>query len=152
MSGKVLAMARRKASRAPMETVLAALIDEAGGLEGDLRGEDDERQVTLLTREGWEAASAELDRDLPWTTRRANILIEGVAVAGELDGVVRIGEAELVITGETAPCQRMDELAAGLRQALTPDWRGGVTCRVSRGGRVQAGDAVELAGKAPWRG
>ena len=149
MSGKVLAMARRKASRAPMETVLAALIDEAGGLEGDLRGEDDERQVTLLTREGWEAACAELGRDLPWTTRRANILIEGVTVAGELDGVVRIGEVELVITGETAPCQRMDELVAGLRQALTPDWRGGVTCRVSRGGRVRAGDAVELAGKAP---
>lgn len=149
MPGKVLAMARRKASRAPMEIVKAAAIGAADGLEGDARGTDDERQVTLLTREGWEAACAELGRDLPWTMRRANILIEGAAVAGRLDGVVRLGEAELVITGETAPCQRMDEQAPGLRQALTPDWRGGVTCRVSKGGRVRAGDAVELAEDAP---
>ena len=149
MPGRVLAMARRKASRAPMELVKGAGIGEADGLEGDFRGTPGERQVTLLTREGWEAACAELGRDLPWTMRRANILIEGVAVAGKFDRVVRIGEAELTITSETDPCQRMDEQAAGLRQALTPDWRGGVSCRVRKGGRVRVGDAVELTGEAP---
>jgi hypothetical protein len=37
------------------------------------------RQITVLAREAWEAAAAALgDPDLPWTVRRANLLVEGV--------------------------------------------------------------------------
>ncbi len=145
MSGTVLSIARRSASRAPMEEIEAAEVSVEAGVEGDLRGGPGDRQVTVLTREGWDAACAELGEDLPWTTRRANILIEGLRVEGRLGGTIRIGDLELSIAGETDPCARMEEQRTGLRRALTPDWRGGVTCRVARGGAVRVGDRVELA-------
>ena len=36
---------------------------------------------------------------------------------------------DLEVTGETDPCERMEEIQPGLFQALAPGWRGGVTCR-----------------------
>lgn len=144
MPGKVLGIARRSASRAPMEELAAADVSVEAGVEGDLRGGPGDRQVTVLTRESWDAACAELGGDLPWTTRRANVLIEGLRVEGRLGATVRIGEAELSITGETDPCARMEEQRAGLRRALASDWRGGVTCRVARGGAIRVGDPAEL--------
>jgi MOSC domain-containing protein YiiM len=147
MSGKVLGLARRAKSRAPMETMDAASVTVAAGIEGDSRGKPDARQVTVLTREAWEAACAELGQAPDWTTRRANILIEGLRVEGKPGRIIRIGEVELEITGETDPCNRMDEQVPGLRQALTPDWRGGVTCRVRHDGNIAVGDAVSLSGQ-----
>jgi MOSC domain-containing protein YiiM len=38
----------------------------------------------------------------------------------------------------------MDKQHEGLRKALTPEWRGGVACRVLRGGDVAVGDDVAL--------
>lgn len=145
MAGKVLAIARRAKSRAPMETISAATVTVASGVDGDSRGKPDDRQVTVLTREAWEAACADLGSAPPWTTRRANILIEGLRVEGKVGRTIRIGDLELEITGETDPCNRMDEQVHGLRQALTPDWRGGVTCRVRHDGAIAVGDAVTLS-------
>jgi len=144
MSGKVLGIARRARSRAPMETIQQARVTVEAGVEGDSRGAPGDRQVTVLTREGWKAACAELGRDVPWTTRRANILVDGLRVEGKLGRVIRIGTLELEITGETDPCSRMEQQVPGLRQALTPDWRGGVTCRVRREGTIRTGDSAIL--------
>lgn len=144
MHGKVLAIARRAASKAPMEELDTAHVSVEAGVEGDLRGEPGERQVTILTRESWHAACAEVGEELPWTTRRSNILIEKLRVEGKLDSRICIGDLELAITGETDPCNRMEEQVAGLRRALTPDWRGGVTCRVLKSGSIRVGDRVEF--------
>lgn len=127
-----------------METIDRAAVTVETGVEGDSRGSPGERQVTVLTRESWQGACDELGRNPSWTTRRANILIEGLRVEGKLGRTIRIGELELEITGETDPCNRMEEQVPGLRQALTPDWRGGVTCRVRRSGAIAVGDAVTL--------
>jgi len=145
MTGKVLGIARRAKSRAPMELIEAATVSLEAGVEGDSRGKPDARQVTVLTREAWDAACAELGKAPPWTTRRANILIEGLRVEGKLGRIIHIGDLQLEITGETDPCPRMEEQVTGLRQALTPDWRGGVTCRVHSTGRIAVGDAVSLS-------
>ena len=102
--GKVLAIARRNASRARMESLDRAQVSLDAGVEGDHRGTPGERQVTVLTRESWQAACAELGADLPWTTRRSNLLIEGLRVEGRLGQTIRIGDVELSITGETDPC------------------------------------------------
>jgi MOSC domain-containing protein YiiM len=129
-----------------MEEMTAASITAEAGVAGDARGNPDDRQVTVLTRESWQAACDELGKDIPWTTRRANILIEGLRVEGKLGRTIRIGNLALAITGETDPCSRMEEQVAGLRQALAPDWRGGVTCRVVSSGDIAVGDQVELEG------
>ena len=145
-AGRVLAIARRNRTRAPMETLDSTTITVAAGIDGDCRGALPKRQVTLLTREGWEAACAALGEDLPWTTRRANILVEGLALAATEGRTVHIGDVALRITGETDPCVRMEEQAAGLREALAPEWRGGVTCEVTHGGAIAVGDGARLEG------
>jgi MOSC domain-containing protein YiiM len=38
----------------------------------------------------------------------------------------------------------MDIQQDGLRKALKPDWRAGVSCRVLAGGKIKVGDAVRL--------
>lgn len=144
MTGTILAIARRDRTRGPMETLEHASITVAAGVDGDVRGQLRGRQVTVLTREGWDAACNALGKPLPWTTRRANILVEGLALPQEAGATIRIGDVALRITGETDPCSRMEEQAAGLRDALAPDWRGGVTCEVTHGGEIAVGDAAQL--------
>ena len=126
-----------------------AEVTATGGVAGDLRGRPGRRQVTVLSMEAWQAACADLGRELPWTTRRANLLVTGVDLAAVNHGppegrVLRIGPVELEVTGETAPCERMDEACPGLRAALSGAGRGGVTCRVLRGGEISPGAAVRL--------
>lgn len=146
--GKVLGIARRGRTRAPMETLDAVDVSVETGVQGDIRGSLRDRQVTVLARESWDAACEHLGRTLPWTVRRANILVEGLQLTGEVGKTIRIGDLELLVTGETDPCSRMEEQAEGLRDALLPDWRGGVTCRVTRSGAIRVGDRADIGGSA----
>lgn len=145
MSGTVRGLARRAATRAPMELLEETTISVEAGVDGDARGGLRGRQVTVLCQESWDAACRDLGREIPWTTRRANILVEGLDLADSAGKTLAIGEATFAITGETDPCQRMDEQTQGLTAALAPDWRGGVTCRVIQAGAVRVGDGVELS-------
>ncbi|MBK7976962.1 MAG: hypothetical protein IPK07_28115 [Deltaproteobacteria bacterium] len=90
------------------------------GLDGNVIGRPGRRQITILTREGWEAALREIGRTAPWTTRRANVLVEGLDLAGQVGRRLSIGEALLEITGEATPCRRMDAQVPGLADAR---WR-----------------------------
>lgn len=142
--GEVIAIAYREKPRAPMQTVSQSQITLEAGLSGDCRGTAQGRQVTVLTEEGWQAACAELGEELPWTTRRANILVRGVDLTDRVGTRLKVGEAVLVITDECDPCSVMEKARKGLRRALMPGWRAGATCRVARAGRVQVGDEAEL--------
>ena len=138
---RLLAIAVRRRSRGAMQELAAAAVTREGGVADDFRGRSGRRQVTVLSLESWQAACREAGNPkLPWTTRRANLLVTGVDLAKA--GVLRIGEVELEVTGETAPCERMDEAFAGLRAALQPAWRGGVTCRVRQPGALRPGAPV----------
>ena len=143
MTGRLIGMARREAPRAPMETLEKGRIGVEFGLEGDCRGRS-KRQVTILAREAWEAACAELGRDLPWTTRRSNLLVDRIALPRRNGDVIAIGDVRLEVTGEVDPCSRMEEAAPGLQAALRPDWRGGIGCRVLSAGEIALGDAVRI--------
>lgn len=137
-------IAIRAQRRAPMQLLPTCAVSLEKGLVGDYRGKPGRRQVTLLSESAWAAACAELDQDLPWQSRRANLL---VSVAGfspdDVGRILKIGPVQLQITRETDPCDRMDEIFPGLRQSLTPDWRGGACCRVIRAGEITVGDPVE---------
>jgi MOSC domain-containing protein YiiM len=142
--GRLLGIARAPAKRAGLIELTEADVDVADGIPGDVRGNRSGRQVTVLFREGWERACEELGVTLPWVTRRANLLVEGVAVPRE-GGRLTIGDLVLEVTQETQPCRVMEAAHRGLRRALTPEWRGGVFCRVVRGGRIRVGDRVEVS-------
>ncbi len=146
-SGRLIGIARRPVPRAPMEEVTAGHIGIDTGLDGDHKGPKFAlRRITVLSREAWEAALAELEPPavLPWTTRRANLLVEGVRLPRARGGVVRVGPVLLEVTYPTQPCRRMEEARAGLLKALHPDWRGGITCRVLEEGTVRLGDEVHI--------
>jgi MOSC domain-containing protein YiiM len=146
MTGRLIGVARRDMRRAPMQEVDEGLITQAAGLVGDFKGAKyPRRQITVLALEGWQAALAEIAQSgLPWTARRANLLVEGVELPRAAGGILRIRAAHLEVTGQTYPCSRMEEAQAGLLSALAKDWRGGVTCRVLEGGPVARGDPVEV--------
>jgi MOSC domain-containing protein YiiM len=138
-------IAFRPKAKAPMQTKSQSMITRVAGVENDARGKPGKRQVTLLSHEQWLKACQELSTPLPWTIRRANLLIEGVEFDASMVGKhIKIGQLILVITGETDPCHRMDSQFQGLTNALTPDWRGGVCCRVVADGRVKIGDLVQI--------
>jgi MOSC domain-containing protein YiiM len=144
--GRLAGIARREQRRAPMQEVAQGLISVDSGLAGDCKGvKFPLRQITVLAREAWAAAAAAVgDPGLPWTVRRANLLVEGVELPRAKGGVFRVGAVLLEVTGQTYPCTRMEEAHAGLLKALAVDWRGGVTCRVLSGGQIGLGDPVEV--------
>ncbi len=145
--GRLTGIARRDAKRAPMETLDVASVTRLAGVQNDFRGKPGKRQVTVISARAWRAACDELERDLPWTTRRANLLVDDMDLPTCAGGVLHIGSVRLVINGETDPCSRMDEYSGGLKAALTPDWRGGVLCTVLEEGTIEIGDTVTLHGR-----
>jgi len=133
-----------------METFAEAEVRVGTGVGTDSRGSPGRRQVTVLSHEAWTATCNELNAELPWTLRRANLLVEGLKLKETVGGVLRLGDVTLEITGETDPCFRMDEQHEGLTVALTPDWRGGVICRVVSAGHIRVGDTITMdATEAP---
>jgi len=151
MTGRLLGIARHARSRGPIETIGSAVVTMPLGIHGDHRGAvkpggKGRRQVTVITRAAWEAAMADLGRDdLHWSVRRANLLIDGVELPQRSGARLAFaGGVVLEITGECDPCSRMDEIAPGLKDALTPDWRGGVIARVLADGDLAIGDEVRI--------
>lgn len=142
--GRLIGIARAGANRAPLVEVREAKVDPLSGIEGDARGRKEGRQVTVLFREGWEAACAEIGVDLPWVARRANLYVEDMNIPRE-GARLLIGPLVLEVVQETQPCRLMEAAKQGLRAALTPEWRGGVCCRVIAGGTIRTGDEVHLA-------
>ncbi|WP_430473255.1 MOSC domain-containing protein [Thalassospira lucentensis] len=142
-TAELIGIARKAKSHAPMETLDRVDVTTKLGIDGDYRGKLRRRQVTILSEEGWQAACEEINQpDLDWTIRRANLFVRGITLPRTKGRKIAIGSVIFEITGETDPCHRMDEAAPGLKNAMTPDWRGGVTCRVIQDGVICCGDRV----------
>lgn len=149
MSGVLLGIARHAFPKAPMELVDRVEVTPAGGIHGDFRGAMKRgpyrRQVTLIERADWDAAMREVGHTIAWQERRANLLVDGMDLPQAVDVRLRIGsDVVLAITRETDPCERMEALAAGLKAALTSDWRGGACARVVTGGWIAIGDTIRI--------
>jgi MOSC domain-containing protein YiiM len=146
MTGYLRGIAFKRTRRGAMETAAHSNISVTKGVANDRLGSTSKRrQVTVLRAEDWAAACAELGVDLPWTSRRANLLVEGLpSFKGKTGEQLRIGSCVLEITGECDPCSRMDEVCNGLQAVLAVDWRGGATCRVLFEGDVAIGNEITL--------
>lgn len=114
------------------------------GLAGSV-GRSTRRQVTIIEREVWDRAQEQLQAAIPYSARRANLMISGLRLEETRDRVLRIGDALVRIGGHTTPCERMDEACEGLQAMLAPQWGGGAFGQVIRGGTVRVGDRVEWA-------
>lgn len=139
-------IAFRTTSKASMQTCDQANISLTKGVEQDFRGSAKNRQVTILSTVDWLQVCKEIDADLPWTIRRANLLVDKLTFSqADVGKTLYIGDIELEITRETDPCSRMDDQHQGLKSALMSEWRGGVCCKVIKAGSLKVGDSVELS-------
>ncbi len=146
--GRLLAIAIHRRKRGPMIELERAGVTPERGVADDFRGAPGKRQVTVLGREGWEAALRECGLDLPWTARRANLLVEGLDLERSAGRLLAIGPVRLRVTRETDPCERMAEIDPALERALRPRWRGGVCCRVEQGGEIAPGEEARWIDEA----
>ena len=142
--GKLVGIARRDTTRAPMETLDHADVSVTSGVASDFRGASKKRAVTVLAADVWKDVYAELGATIPWTTRRSNFLVDGIDLPRRAGDIITVGDVRLQVTQEVDPCFRMDEQWPGLKAALTPEWRGGVGCVVLQGGSVAVGDPVAV--------
>lgn len=127
---------------APMEPRTEAEITIEAGITGDARGRKRTRQISVLFADDWTDACSEIGEQHDWIKRRANLYVSGCRSPQAIGQIIRIGSVELEVTEETEPCEMMDAISDGLRQSLTPAWRGGVCCRVISGGIIRNGDDV----------
>jgi MOSC domain-containing protein YiiM len=141
--GWVAGIAVRTRRHGAMREVESATAHAGHGIEGDL-SVSASRGITLIADERWRETLDQLHTELPWYTRRANVLTVGVPLADLIGRRVRVGEIELHLLGETHPCQLMDEQYPGLMQALKPNIRAGVHGRVLVGGTFRVGDGVTV--------
>lgn len=142
---KLLDIATRPKKNAAMQTCTQQMISVESGLDGDYRRPPSNRQVTVVSSIQWQTVCRELSVELPWTARRANLLVDGLEFDSDMRGkTIYLGNVELLICGETDPCHKMDQYHQGLKQALMPSWRGGVCCKVVAGGQLQIGDRLAI--------
>jgi len=141
--GRILGIAVRTAKEGPMREVATATATAGAGIAGDLRTSLN-RGITLISAADWREATDSLSVSLPWHTRRANVLVEGLTMADLIGHPVRFGQITLDICAETLPCELMDRLQPGLWNALRPNCRAGVCGRVLTGGQFAVGDTVEV--------
>ena len=141
--GKLKAIWIKRAKRGKMDPVNSAELVAGKGIIGNAN-QGGRRQVTIIEEEVWRARTAAAGAVLDPSTRRANLMVDGIPLVITRGKTIRIGECILEIAGETKPCERMEEAAPGLRQAMYADWGGGAFATVVKGGTIRVGDDVEF--------
>jgi MOSC domain-containing protein YiiM len=142
ISGRLESIWIKRFRRGPMDSAHKATLVTGRGIAGNTN-QGGKRQVTIISREAWEAVERELGESVAPETRRANLLVTGVDLANTRGRVLRIGACRVRVYGETKPCWQMEEAHAGLQSALRPDWRGGAFAEVLDDGQIAVGDRVE---------
>ena len=131
----------KRARRGPMDAVDAATLVEAKGVQGSANF-GSYRQVTVISLERWLDMMAMLGAEIDPASRRAELMVSGLDLERSRGRLLAIGPTILRISGETRPCERMDEACAGLRSVMSDRWGGGAWGEVLRGGKIRVGDPI----------
>lgn len=138
-AGTVVSVQICPGMRKPMQPQDAARLLTNFGIEGDRHAKPDfKRQVLLIEQET-------LDRlDLSSGTLKENITTRDIGLMALAPGQrLRLGsEAIIELTGPCEPCERMEEIRAGLQATLVG--QRGMLGRVITGGTIHPGDTITL--------
>ncbi|MBI3833826.1 MAG: MOSC domain-containing protein [Planctomycetes bacterium] len=145
--GIVKSIAHRAVDSDAMIEIASCNVLPGRGLDTENR-KPGKREITLVSAESWADVCREMGQDIPWWTRRANLLVEGIDLAATIGQRIRIGPVEIHIHGETKPCRLMDAQVQGLTRVMVPNLRGGVHGQVLTGGAIRIGDSVGIMATA----
>ena len=140
--GKIVAIWLKRFKGGPMDAVQQTVAAPGRGLQHNAN-QGGKRQVTIIDESRWREAQEEVGVDVDPSTRRANLMLRGIDLEKTNGRLLRIGEVLVRIYGETRPCNQMEEAQPGLRQALSPRWRGGAFAEVIEGGTIRIGDTAD---------
>ena len=76
--------------------------------------------------------------------RRANLLVSDIDFTNARGKILKIGSVRIKIYGETRPCEQMEEVAPGLREAMQVPWGGGAFGEILDDGEIAVGDSVSF--------
>ena len=142
-AARVVAIHLAKASRLPMRAVDRVEVEAGRGLVGDRYHGTRHRHVTIQAAgELAEAARRHGGPIDPGATRR-NVTIDADHVPRSPGHRWRIGEIELEVVRDAAPCKLLED-ALGRDARLALSRRAGVVCRVRTSGTLRVGDGVDL--------
>jgi MOSC domain-containing protein YiiM len=128
----------KPAPKAPMQPRPAIEAVTGRGLTGDAAFDRTSRRQVLLIDEETLAEFA-----LAPGMIRENITISGLPLHGLARGSrLHLGKVVLEVTGDCTPCDFIESLRPGLREALRG--RRGVLAHVAVGGELHVGDPVRL--------
>lgn len=143
-TGIVTALTTAPTLGAPLQAHDEVTLVADVGIDGD-RHAGKLRQVTVVCTGELALAAAELGvESIDGSATRRNIVVDCDVLPREHGTRFTIGETELAVWRDCAPCELMNEIFGdGARQALRR--RAGVSASVVRGGTVRVGDAVGFA-------
>ena len=138
MSAEVVALHLSTQSRVPLRQVerVDALLER--GLDGDRHAKPNSRRAVLLMEQ------ETLDHfGLSPGDVREQVTVRGLELMKLVFGArLRVGSAVLEVAGPCAPCARMDEIRAGLKNEL--EGRRGRFVRVVQAGSFAIGDSITV--------
>lgn len=144
MTAEVVGIHLALATRLPMRDVECVPVEAGKGLVGDRYHGSKHRHVSVQSLHELAEAAADFGGPIPPGQTRRNVTISEGRVPREPGHRWRIGEVELEVVRDAAPCRMLDmELGDGARTALRR--RAGVICRALTDGEIRIGDRVELA-------
>ena len=126
------------ATRLPMRDAEIVTVDETG-IVGDRYHGSRHRHVSVQSLHELAEAAAEFGGPIPPEKTRRNVTLSAGPVPRDPGHRWSIGEVELEVVRDAAPCRMLDmELGDGARAALRR--RAGVICRVVTPGEIRLGD------------
>ena len=143
MAGKVLSVNISEKKGTPKTKVDPGVLIENFGLQGDAHAGNWHRQVSLLAAESIEKAKNGPTNGLCHGVFAENITTEGIELYTLPVGTrLRVGECVLVISQIGKECHAGCAISKLVGQCVMP--REGVFATVEKGGKVYAGDPIEV--------
>src|SRR5262249_17744475 len=142
MPATVVAIHLSQKARAPLIAVerVNALLN--AGLEGDRHARPNSRRQVLVVEQDVLDESGLAPGTIP-----EQVTVRGLALEALVPGRrIRVGGALLEVAGPCHPCERMEEIRSGLRQALVG--RRGRFVRVVGAGSFAVGDTLHVESPA----
>ena len=140
--GSVVALSISKKKGIPKSNVLAVMMREDWGIEGDIHAGNWHRQISLLAIESIEKMRAKGLNVRPGAFAE-NITTKGIDIPNlSVGDRLRIGETELEVTQIGKECHAKCAIYYRAGDCVMP--REGIFARVIHGGKISAGDGVNV--------